>query len=141
MGHSIERASGHSTSVPFCKGTQVDRFTNVLLFKEEERGGGLCLCQSIRPVHAGPKHTHTFIYTYESIQVLALAWSPSGDLLASGSLDKTIIIWPSQGPGSKRHTIADAHHGGVTCLLWEDGDSLLSAGYDCFIRKWNISRS
>ena len=67
MGHSIERASGHSTSVPFCKGTQVDRFTNVLLFKEEERGGGFVYANQSDPsMLAQSTHTHLYIRMSQS---------------------------------------------------------------------------
>jgi WD40 repeat protein len=74
---------------------------------------------------------------FHSARVQCLAWSPSSEMLASGSLDMSIIVWP-MGEGA-RVTHARAHTEGVTQLAFTDATTLVSAGADACLRVWTVA--
>lgn len=91
-----------------------------------------------------------------------MAWSPDSKLVASGSLDTTIIIWSLQSPA--KHTIikskittiiqshkprsvlfisfsliSDAHpQSQITRLAWLSETSVISVGQDCNTKIWAV---
>src|SRR5262249_28741481 len=68
--------------------------------------------------------------------VFAVAWSPDGKQLASGSADLNVIAWDSQ-TGRKLVTMR-GHHGWVEAVVWSpDGQRLASAGTDNSVRVWD----
>jgi len=70
-------------------------------------------------------------------QVTALAFSPDGTLLASGSEDTTIVFWEVETGEVKWPSIG--HWASVTSLTFHpDGRSMLSGGEDNKIRTWRI---
>ncbi|WP_425093003.1 c-type cytochrome [Tropicimonas sp. S265A] len=70
-------------------------------------------------------------------QVIGLAASPGGDLVATASWDGTIGLWPLDG-GSAR--FLEGHDAGVNDVVFvEGGAALLSASSDGTIRRWEIS--
>lgn len=72
--------------------------------------------------------------------VSSLSFSPSGDLLASGSLDKTIRLWETESWSPVGHPLA-AHHAKVTSVAFSpDGKTLASAGHDKNIFLWDVAR-
>lgn len=78
-------------------------------------------------------------WVFHTSKITTLAWSPSGNYLASGSLDENIIIWDYANP-SKKLQIPFTHVGGVTGLTWLPGSDqeLISAGNDQTIVKWKL---
>lgn len=84
-------------------------------------------------------------------EVWRIEWSPNGNLLASASMDKTVVIWqlkpPSQHNG-KQYTISFLHHlkghrGAVDAMAWSpDSDTLVTAS-DKQVYVWDarVSRS
>lgn len=76
-------------------------------------------------------------WVFHTSKITALAWSPSGNQLASGSLDESIIIWNCAQPTAKLQ-YPFAHSGGVSAIQWMADGKLVSAGNDHTIVFWNI---
>jgi YD repeat-containing protein len=68
--------------------------------------------------------------------VNTVCWSPDGKYLASGSRDKTVIVWDANS-GAILQTMK-VHSFGVNCVSWSpDGKYLASASWDMSIVLWN----
>lgn len=83
----------------------------------------------------------TATYSAPGDMVTALAWNPSGTLLATGGMDGLIQLWK----GNTRAGGWAAHQGGVTGLLGvnslafsPDGRRLFSTGQDASVRLWTV---
>jgi len=88
-----------------------------------------------------PEHTARVIGNLRlrhSREVNALAYSPDGTKIASGSSDGTVKIW-DLGNG---HEILNytGHTDKVRCLVWSaDGNTIASAGLEKNIKVWNAN--
>ncbi|MEJ2702558.1 MAG: protein kinase [Sedimentisphaerales bacterium] len=77
------------------------------------------------------------ILTGHSEKVNAVAFSPDGTTLASGSDDTTIILWDSR--TEHKITTLAGHTSDVHCLAFSpDGRTLASGGNDGTVRLWNL---
>src|ERR1700730_16502502 len=82
----------------------------------------------------------SIIYTYHghSDQVLAVAWSPGGGRIASGSRDMTIQVWDAF-TGKHAFTYR-GHSNAVASLAWSpDGRRIASASWDKTVQLWEAS--
>jgi len=71
-------------------------------------------------------------------QVLSLAFSPSGDSLASGSADDNILIWDVASGQIRRRLFG--HTGDVTSLAFSpDGSWLVSGSVDGTVILWDVA--
>ena len=71
-------------------------------------------------------------WVFHTSCITALAISPSGNRIASSSVDQTIKVWT---PLSKKKTsVGYAHTNGATSLIWKDEDGLISGGADCIVQ-------
>ena len=73
----------------------------------------------------------------------AVAFSPDGRLIASGSLDRTSQIWDVEAalasPDTPALAVLEGHTSGVTAIAFSaDGTLLASVGYDGTIRLWGV---
>ena len=74
------------------------------------------------------------VYPY---RVSALAFSPDGQLLASGSWDETVRLWNIG--GHRALAKMKGHEFGVGSLAFSpDGEKLASGSLDCTARVWDI---
>ncbi len=70
-------------------------------------------------------------------EVTALAFSPDGEILASGSADTTIVFWEVE--TGKVEWPSIGHWSAVNKLVFHpDGDAMLSGGADNKIRTWRL---
>lgn len=75
---------------------------------------------------------------YHTARINCLAWSPDSRLIATGSLDTSVIVYEVEKPASTRITIKGAHLGGVYGLTFTEEDCIVSSGEDACIRVWKI---
>ena len=76
-------------------------------------------------------------FTGHDLAAMSVAFSPSGQFLLSGSMDKTIRLWEV---GSRKGVgVFEGHTAGVTSVaISPDGCQAASAGFDRTVRLWSL---
>ena len=70
-------------------------------------------------------------------QVWAISWSPDGSIIASGSQDRTIILWDAE-TGKQLYSL-HGHSGRISSLTWfQNSEILVSGATDGKVFLWNI---
>ncbi|KAF7399513.1 hypothetical protein HZH68_008105 [Vespula germanica] len=104
----------------------------------------LVACDANRKVvlYAVPEYkpAHNREWGFHNARVNCVAWSGDSEMVASGSLDTTIIIWSVSNPA--KHTIIKNAHpqSQITRLVWLDEETLISVGQDCNTKMWRIEK-
>ncbi|XP_014604256.1 PREDICTED: actin-interacting protein 1 [Polistes canadensis] len=104
----------------------------------------LVACDANRKVvlYAVPEYkpAHNREWGFHNARVNCVAWSRDSEMVASGSLDTTIIIWSVSNPA--KHTIIKNAHpqSQITRLVWLDEETLVSVGQDCNTKIWRIEK-
>ncbi|KAF4518341.1 hypothetical protein B566_EDAN007068 [Ephemera danica] len=81
---------------------------------------------------------HNKEWGFHTARVNTVAWSPDSMMVASGSLDTTIIVWSVAQP-AKHLIIKNAHpQSQITRLAWLDNETFVSTGQDCNTKLWSI---
>lgn len=76
--------------------------------------------------------------TGHSGEVFATRFDPSGTHIASGSMDRSIMLWNTYGQ-CENYGIMTGHKGAVLDLQWaRDSNSLFSASADMTIASWDL---
>jgi WD40 repeat protein len=74
----------------------------------------------------------------EGSSLTSMVFSPDGNLIVTGSVDTTIIIWDALS-GTKLLLLQE-HEGAVSCLAFSsDGRRLLSGSGDDTVRLWSLA--
>lgn len=121
----------------------------VAVFADQHRGSvtSVAFSPSGRTVASGDSTRLIFVWsaatgdvlydnlTFHNSRINALAFGLSENVLVSGSVDSSIIVWDLE--SKTRRIKTDAHHGGVTSLA-VSGNGILSGGVDGWLRLWNL---
>jgi len=78
-------------------------------------------------------------WVFHTARINDLAWSPDSKLIASVSLDQNIIVWNTENKDT-RIMANQAHPGGINAVRWLDNTTLLTAGQDCALRSWTVTK-
>ncbi len=79
--------------------------------------------------------TMLYIYRGHSRSVVAVAWSPDGKRIASGSSD--VQVWDAVDGGNV--FTYRGHSDQVTAVAWSpDGKRIASGGYDKAVQVWSV---
>lgn len=73
-----------------------------------------------------------------SDSVTAVAFSPDGQTIVSGSHDKTIKLW-NAATGELQQTLGDCSHLVYTVAFSPDGQTVVSGSYDNITKLWNAA--
>jgi serine/threonine protein kinase len=85
-----------------------------------------------------PIGTHLYTYTGHSDRVNAVAWSPDGKRIASGSGDHTVQVW-NTADGSQSYAYT-GHSDRVNAVAWSpDGKRIASGSGDHTVQVWNAA--
>jgi len=89
--------------------------------------------------YASPNSPITLHYTLPGRdRVTSVAWRPDGQRLASGSWDKTIIIWDAA--NGQALSMLTGYEDRITSVAWHPGGQRLAAGYeDGTIIIWDVT--
>ncbi|CCE64152.1 hypothetical protein TPHA_0G03110 [Tetrapisispora phaffii CBS 4417] len=90
------------------------------------------------------KSVKTSRWSFHTSQITSIEWRPTDeddeDYVVTGSTDTNIIIY-SVKRTMKTIKYLNAHKGGVTCVKWKDGETVVSAGTDACIKQWSVDFS
>jgi Prp8 binding protein len=75
-------------------------------------------------------------------EVFTMKFSPNGMAIASGSIDKTILLWRISTTKCEKYMTLNGHKKAVIELHWtQNGDQLVSCSPDHTVRFWDTSTS
>ncbi|KAJ9156218.1 U5 snRNP complex subunit [Pleurostoma richardsiae] len=72
-------------------------------------------------------------------EIFAAKFDPTGNLIASGSMDRSIMLWRTYGD-CENYGILNGHKGAVLDLQWSrDSEILFSASADMHLASWDLT--
>lgn len=92
------------------------------------------------------KEVKTSRWAFHTSKINAISWqtpendNEEEDFVATGSLDTNIFIYSVKRP-MKIIKRLNAHKDGVSAVLWENSETLVSSGSDACIKKWSVTFS
>ncbi|RDA84734.1 hypothetical protein CP532_5239 [Ophiocordyceps camponoti-leonardi (nom. inval.)] len=71
-------------------------------------------------------------------EIFSAKFDPTGDLIASGSMDRSIMLWRTYG-ACENYGLLKGHKGAVLDLQWSrDSGTLYSASADTHVASWDV---
>jgi WD40 repeat protein len=77
-------------------------------------------------------------WVFHSARVNCVNWSPSGQHVVSGGLDRDIYVWSIERP-TKYIAIKNVHQGGVSGVSFVDDSTILSVGNDSTLKTFALN--
>ncbi|EGO55913.1 hypothetical protein NEUTE1DRAFT_148308 [Neurospora tetrasperma FGSC 2508] len=72
-------------------------------------------------------------------EIFAAKFDPTGNLIASGSMDRTIMLWRTYGD-CENYGVLNGHKGAILDLHWSrDSEILFSASADMHLASWDLT--
>lgn len=72
-------------------------------------------------------------------EIFAAKFDPTGNLIASGSMDRTIMLWRTYGD-CENYGVLTGHKGAILDLQWSrDSEILYSASADMHLASWDLT--
>lgn len=87
-----------------------------------------------------PHSTINVLTTHQSSSIRTIAWNPTGHLIATGSVDRTLRIWNPEKPQVKNSTELRGHTGAIERVAWNPTKEaeLGSVSSDGTCRFWDV---
>lgn len=94
-------------------------------------------------VQAAPRtsglHAPVMELSGHSGEIFAAKFDPTGNLIASGSMDRSIMLWRTYGD-CENYGVLNGHKGAILDLQWSrDSDILYSASADTHLASWDLT--
>jgi len=98
--------------------------------------------QAVSSLHAFPTpHPYGSIlssYRGHKMRVTAVAWSPGGTFIVSGSLDKTVQVWSVTSSNHAKPFVYRGHSAGVRAVGWSpNSQRIVSGSEDTTVHIWD----
>jgi eukaryotic-like serine/threonine-protein kinase len=109
--------------------------------RRDDTAGSVASGQAAQPKGKAPITFSTqgltrYIYRGHRSFVNAVAWSPDGRYIASGSLDQTVQVWEAL--SGKDHFVYHNHHDAVSSVAWSPGGTQIASGsLDQTVQVWD----
>ncbi|KAK3395210.1 WD40-repeat-containing domain protein [Podospora didyma] len=72
-------------------------------------------------------------------EIFSAKFDPSGNLIASGSMDRTIMLWRTYGD-CENYGVLSGHKGAILDLQWSrDSEIIFSASADTHLASWDLT--
>ncbi|KAI3316593.1 WD40 repeat-like protein [Xylariaceae sp. AK1471] len=111
--------------------------TSTALSRRDGTSGSGALVQSI--VRTSNLEAPVMELTGHSGEIFSAKFDPTGNLIASGSMDRSILLWNSSG-ACENYGVLNGHKGAVLDLQWSrDSEILYSASADMHLASWDLT--
>jgi WD40 repeat protein len=100
---------------------------------------GTMLATCDKEIFVWDRYAHSVKYSglvHHTAAITDMDWSKSSEYLATGSLDKDVIVWDLK--NAKRAQTNMAHLQGVTGLVFANEDTIVSVGNDFAVKTWQF---
>ncbi|XP_044131083.1 telomerase protein component 1-like [Bufo gargarizans] len=99
----------------------------------------ICLWSVDNLLVANPSVSPVSVLRSHTAAVTCCAFSPGGNLLATGGKDRSLLCWDvSVKPPVLAHTLLSCHKDWITCCSWTDDSMLVSSSGDGSVCLWDI---